>query len=305
MSRLDGKTLGQLRKALLPYFRGVDEVRRAWTDADLDPARIHWQQSPELVLHATLEEANKVPARLLEFVAAIPDAVTDPQVEALLRPLRGLLPASPAVTPVRVTSEVQVKTLLIVSASPRDHDPLRVNAEVREIQDLHQKGKARDCFKVEHAIAATMESFKDALLRHKPTLLHFAGHCEGEDGLLLEDTEGNPAVLSPSVLAGQVRLALPKLEGIVLNGCETRQAAQALPPDLLWRIYTTRSIADDVALAFTRGFYRTLFHGRSIKKCFEHGDEEARVLHNNADSGYKFQEAAMGAAGNSAGSLSR
>ena len=65
--------------------------------------------------------------------------------------------------------EAVTPRILILSASPRDMDPLSINTEMREIQGELDRSPAG---RVDYPCATRISS---TLLRAKPTVLHFSG----------------------------------------------------------------------------------------------------------------------------------
>ena len=81
-------------------------------------------------------------------------------------------------------------TILILAANPTNTSRLRLDKEVREIQEGLQRANKRELFKVEQRWAVRWQDFYRAMLDIQPQIVHFCGHGAGEDGIVLEDENG-------------------------------------------------------------------------------------------------------------------
>jgi len=82
------------------------------------------------------------------------------------------------------------KTILILAANPKDTPRLRLDQEVREIDNGLQRAQKRDEFILEPKLAPRPEDVRRAMLDLKPNIVHFCGHGTGEDGIAFEDELG-------------------------------------------------------------------------------------------------------------------
>jgi hypothetical protein len=76
------------------------------------------------------------------------------------------------------------ETILILAANPVDQPPLRLDQEVREIQN-GLRG-SRKHFEIKQQWATRPKDLRRALLDYKPTYVHFCGHGAGAAGIVLE-----------------------------------------------------------------------------------------------------------------------
>lgn len=72
-----------------------------------------------------------------------------------------------------------MKKILIVSANPTTTDKLRLDEEVREIQEGLQRSRSRDKFELITKWAVRPDDLRRALLDHNPHIIHFSGHGGG------------------------------------------------------------------------------------------------------------------------------
>lgn len=168
--------------------------------------------------------------------------------------------------------------LLVAIASPRDRPDLSVGAELARLdgalRDLVAQGRLITT-SLEHA---TLEKLDDALLRHKPHMLHFIGHGDfvGDDGVIFLESEVNAAAdpITGRRLGVLLRNHLGSLRFVYLNSCLGAAVSHGDPfggvaQNLIRRgipavIAMQFPIPDRVAVALARNFYRYLAHGQPV-----------------------------------------
>ncbi|MEC4885548.1 MAG: AAA-like domain-containing protein, partial [Scytonema sp. PMC 1070.18] len=165
-----------------------------------------------------------------------------------------------------------VKTILILAANPSSTSRLRLDEEVREIEEGLRRGNVRDRFQVEQKWAVRSQDFYRAILDTQPQIVHFCGHGSGEDGLVLESDTGQVELLRADELASMFRLfATESVECVVLNACYSRSQAEGICKYVNYVIGTSQTIGDRSAVTFATAFYDALAAGKSIQFAFELG----------------------------------
>lgn len=99
----------------------------------------------------------------------------------------------------------------MLSANPKTTDPLRLDQERRDVEEGLRRCSQRDRFQLITQVAVRAVDVQRAMLDYKPTIVHFSGHGAGEDGLVLEDVSGKPALVSGEALAGLFKLFADRL----------------------------------------------------------------------------------------------
>lgn len=79
------------------------------------------------------------------------------------------------------------KTILILAANPKGTTQLRLDQEVRELQEGLQRSRLRDRFRIEQRWAVRPKDVQRALLDCEPQIVHFSGHGVGQ-----ESNQGSP-----------------------------------------------------------------------------------------------------------------
>src|SRR5262249_26805690 len=108
------------------------------------------------------------------------------------------------------------------------------------------------------------------LIRHKPDILHFAGHGGKEETITLRGGDGGEgAPLSADHFGSILRHIpdVPKL--IVLNACSTSAFAEAIEPFVSVVVGTNAKIGDKAALHFSKDFYTNIANSLPISAAFE------------------------------------
>lgn len=164
-----------------------------------------------------------------------------------------------------------MKKILILAANPKDTTKLRLDEEVREIQEGLQRSRRRDQFAIISRWAVRTDDLRRALLDHEPQVVHFLGHGAGAKGLILEDDVGQMKLVSASSLARLFKLFQDKVECVVLNACYSEVQAEAIQQHIDYVIGMNQAIGDRAAIEFAVGFYDGLGAGRSYADAFEFG----------------------------------
>ena len=164
-----------------------------------------------------------------------------------------------------------VKKILLLSANPTDTSKLRLDKELREIQAGFERARYREEFEIISKLAVQTEDLYRALLDHNPQIVHFSGHGEGEQGLVLEDGSGQMQLVSAESLARLFKLFQDKIECVVLNACYSEVQAEAIHQHIDYVIGMNQAIGDKAAINFAVGFYDALGAGRTIEDGFQLG----------------------------------
>jgi hypothetical protein len=168
----------------------------------------------------------------------------------------------------------QRKTILILSANPKDTRRLRDDEEIRTIKEILQHSKYHENFKVETELATPVADLQSTLLRHSPHIVHFCGHGEA-DGLLFEDETGKKQQVPVDDLAELFAICIQEcekpIECLVLNACYSKTQAEAMHQHIPYVIGMNTNIGDKAAIRFAEGFYTGLGEGYSYPTAFKLG----------------------------------
>jgi len=163
-----------------------------------------------------------------------------------------------------------VKKILILAANPIDTARIRLEKEVREIQDVLKRASGRENFVLNYKLAVRLKDLRRALLDYEPDIVHFCGHGE-KNGIVLEDDNGRSVLVKPDALGELFELFSSKTECVLLNACFTRVQANAINQHIKFVVGMRKEITDDAAIEFAVGFYDGLGAGRTIEESFKFG----------------------------------
>ena len=164
-----------------------------------------------------------------------------------------------------------MKKILILSANPKNTRNLRLDEEIREIQNTLQLSPHRDEFEIIAGSAVQVDDLTRFLSHHQPTIVHFSGHGTGTDGLVLEDKLGQQQLVSTQALAKLFDLFQQQVECILLNACYSEAQATAIHQHIDCVVGMNKVIGDEAAIQFSIGFYTALFASRNYQDCFHMG----------------------------------
>lgn len=167
--------------------------------------------------------------------------------------------------------ETLVRKILILTANPKNTSRLRLDEEVREIQEGLQRSRSRDQVEIVSRWAVRTDDLRRALLDHEPQIVHFCGHGAGADGLALEDNSGQMQLVSSEAIARLFKLFQGTVECVVLNACYSEVQAEAIHQHIDYVIGMSDEIGDRAAIKFAVGFYDGIGANRSYEDAFEFG----------------------------------
>ena len=157
------------------------------------------------------------------------------------------------------------KTILILAANPMNTSRLRLDLEVREIDNGLQRARRRDEFVLRAVWAARPVDVRRAMLDLKPNIVHFCGHGSGDAGIAFEDETGNARLASSEALAGFFSLFGDTVECVVLNACYSEAQGAAIAKHIRHVVGMRKAIGDRAAIEFAVAFYDALGAGRTVE----------------------------------------
>jgi len=151
-----------------------------------------------------------------------------------------------------------VKKILILAANPKNTVRLRLDQEVRDIEEGLQLAAQRDKFTLQQKWAVRSQDIRRAVLDFRPNIIHFSGHGSETEGLSFEDEIGKEKFVTPEALGGLFKLFANHVECVLLNACYSEVQANAIAQHIDYVIGMNEAIADKAALEFSVGFYDAL-----------------------------------------------
>ena len=177
--------------------------------------------------------------------------------------------------------EGQVVKVLFLASNPMDSGRLRLDVELREIEEGLRRSSHRDKYEIVSKQAVRSRDLLRALLDEEPTVLHFSGHgvdglnsgnggstsLEWEDeeddlegysgGIALEDNDGNTRIVRAEQIATLIG-NFDQIKCIILNACYSDSQAEAFLKHVDVVIGMNTAVPDKGAIEFATSFYDTL-----------------------------------------------
>lgn len=196
--------------------------------------------------------------------------------------------------------------ILFLGANPSTTTHLALGDEVREIMQRLRAAHQGEQFELVQEWAVRVGDLQQALLRHRPQIVHFSGHGRGEgdafsrsgpisnsdremlsyedprtdeaDGAILveDDTPGKVRPLPASALANLFKI-VGGIRCVVLNACHSAVQADAICEHVEAVVSMRRSIHDTAAVNFAWAFYQGLGFGQSLQTAFELGKNQIEL----------------------------
>lgn len=158
--------------------------------------------------------------------------------------------------------------ILFLAANPKNTSALRLEEEIREIEEKIWKGTQRDAFRLIPVLAVRATDLQDALLKHRPHMVHFSGHGNHAGDIYLENRAGVGKRVSQKALTELFSLLKREIRIVALNVCHSRDQAESLTQVIDFAIGMNGAIEDASAIAFAAYFYQSLAFGCSVQEAF-------------------------------------
>jgi CHAT domain len=186
-----------------------------------------------------------------------------------------------------------VRTILFLASNPKGTDPLRLDIEAKKVEQVLERARKRDDFKLVTKWAVTDVDLRRALLDHEPEIVHFSGHGTGtgnsahmrdlglpegshpegsaEGGLAFENERGQVLQITGQSLARLFECCASHVRCVVLNACYSEVQANAIVQHIDYVIGMNKAVGDEAAIMFAEGFYDALMAGRPYDLAFKFG----------------------------------
>ncbi|AEE49119.1 COR domain-containing protein [Haliscomenobacter hydrossis] len=159
----------------------------------------------------------------------------------------------------------QIK-VLFMTASPKNLSTLDVN---KESNNVKTESFGKDLF-IDIYPHVDKDGMIDAVSHLQPQIIHYSGH--GRTGGLetIDHATGNAATLKTAYLSEMFALfAEIGVKCVVLNSCWSASQAKAISEQGIPVVGMLRPIKDDVAIKFSKDFYRLLVSNNPLERIFK------------------------------------
>ena len=159
--------------------------------------------------------------------------------------------------------------VLLLAANPVGTDRLMLEEEKRLIDDAHLKSSQRPQFEIKHLHAPRWGDVLISVRDFQPQIVHFMGHGEGAEGLVLVDDDGGVQPMTGDRWAEL--LALYPVDCVVLNACSTKIQAEEIHGHVNCVVGMWQKVGDRSGREFAAGFYGALFAGDRYERAYQVG----------------------------------
>jgi len=176
------------------------------------------------------------------------------------------------------TQTINKINILFLSANPSDTTRLRLDEEMRSIDQAIIKSDLRDVVKIEQQWAVKVTDLQEHLMRYKPNIVHFSGHGSESNKIILEDDQGKSHPVTANALRNLFRSFKDKIRCVVLNACYSEDQAKSIAQHIDCVIGMSKTIGDKAAISFSTSFYRALSYGKNFQTSFDLACNQLELL---------------------------
>lgn len=170
-------------------------------------------------------------------------------------------------------------TVLFITAEPDGVEHLRVDREIRQIQEQVRSSEMRDSIRFEYRHAVRVTDLLQHLNEVAPDVVHFSGH--GADaGIALHDGDDTVRLLSNADLEALLAVAPKRLKLVVFNSCNSAEQARLAVKHVDASVGMEQSIEDESARVFAGQLYNSLGFGRPLGLAFEQAKLQVQLTFN-------------------------
>lgn len=160
-------------------------------------------------------------------------------------------------------------TVLFMAANPTGTTQLRLDEEVRAIQEKIRLSEYRDSIHFESRWAVRSADILQAINETNPTIVHFSGHGAQNGDLALTNPDGSMKLVSKEAMSMAISTASDTVRLVVFNACFSEHQAKSVVENIEAAIGMNDSIYDDTALTFASQLYSSIGFGHSLEKSYK------------------------------------
>lgn len=161
--------------------------------------------------------------------------------------------------------------VLFFASNPVDQQSLRLDEEVRAIQEKIRMSEYRDSVELISRWAVRPDDLLQSLNEHKPHIIHFSGHGDEDHIAFVGNSDGETKLVTKDAIVQMIKVMLDNLQVVIFNTCLSGEQAQAVSEYVDVAIGMTEEIDDDAARVFAAQFYSAIGFGRSVQQAFDQG----------------------------------
>lgn len=169
-------------------------------------------------------------------------------------------------------------TVLLLATNNLELSYVRLDDELREIDEKIQVAPFRDSFDFVSRSTTKVSELPTLLLRYKPHIVHFSGHGTPSGEIILEGDSGQRRPIGVPELTGILGAIKDNTRLAIFQVCHSKAYAEAASAIFDYAIGMDGVMANESAIGFAGAFYRTLAFGRSVKEAFDAAKKHLDIL---------------------------
>ncbi|GMX66782.1 hypothetical protein Elgi_60540 [Paenibacillus elgii] len=162
----------------------------------------------------------------------------------------------------------EIVKVLFFAANPLG-DTLRLDDEVRDIEDRIRKSKHRDGIKLISKWSTRTHDLLQSLNENRPQIVHFSGHGSEKGELILLDENSEAKLVRLEGISSLFKVVSGYVKLVVFNNCFSSKVAQVVAEHVGAAIGMNDAIGDDAARIFASQLYSALGFGLSLQEAFD------------------------------------
>ena len=176
--------------------------------------------------------------------------------------------------PVSESDAKNTVTILFIAGDRggSQRNQIQIPKEYHEIQDGLLRSEHRELISLATPILVATRDKLAHLYRHRPKIIHFAGHGDERHLSILEDHQvlANETSLTSEEFVKFLKTIEEKVVLCVLNTCNSKEFAEGLvlAGVVEYAIGWLSNVSDSTAITFSSAFYRALGDGRTVVEAF-------------------------------------
>ncbi|MFA9459160.1 hypothetical protein ACERJO_20765, partial [Halalkalibacter sp. AB-rgal2] len=118
--------------------------------------------------------------------------------------------------------------VLFLASNPNDQSSLRLDQEIRLIQEKIRASEYRDSINLQSRWAVRSNDILQAINEVQPHIIHFSGHGSQDHDIVLETTEGTTSLLSKEAITLLIKTMSDSIKLVIFNNCFSSGQAEAV-----------------------------------------------------------------------------
>jgi internalin A len=165
----------------------------------------------------------------------------------------------------------KVRSILLMLANPVGTQSITIYEEFKQIKQELALSTNRQNFLLIDVPEATLSDITRSFTQN-PAIVHFCGHGEGEDGIIINDMlDGTKHYLTNNQLVALFETRKESIECAVFSACKSEVQAELLSRQGIYVVGTSDKIENRTSILFSTGFYQCVYAGDNFEKAFVSG----------------------------------